>query len=218
MKHKVIAIIPAFNEEKRVGETIKKTRKYVDKVIVIDDDSTDKTTEVSKKAGAEVIRYEKNKGKGYATKLGLNKAILLKPKIIILLDADGQHDPKYIPYFIEKIENGANYVYGKRSFKNYPINRKIGNLGLIILTNLFCPTKIRDIECGYRAFTFEVAKKLNLKSERYELEMDFAYEAWKNKLKIAYVEVKVPMYYPKPAIIRGFKNFFYLLKRRFKLI
>jgi glycosyltransferase involved in cell wall biosynthesis len=215
MKSKVVAIIPAYNEEKRIINVIKKTKKYVDKVIVVDDGSKDKTAEIAKKAGAEVIKYEKNRGKGYATKLGLNEIISLKPEIIVLLDADGQHDPEYIPYFIDAIKNGADYVYGKRNFHNYPINRKIGNWSLIILTNILCPTKIRDIESGYRAFTYEVAKKLNLKSERYELEMDFAYEVWRNKLKTAYVEIKVPMYYPKPAITRGFRNFSYLLRRRF---
>jgi len=214
MKSKVIAVIAAYQEEKRIGNVIKETKKYVDKVIVIDDGSTDKTAEVAKKSGADVISYELNRGKGYATKLGLVKAISLKPQIIILLDADGQHNPNYIPSFIDAIKNGADYVYGKRSFKNYPINRKIGNWSLIILTNLLCPTKIRDIEGGYRAFTYEVAKKLNLKSERYELEMDFAYEAWRNKLKISYVEIKVPMYYPKPATLRGFGNFSYLIRRR----
>jgi glycosyltransferase involved in cell wall biosynthesis len=214
MQPKVIAVIPAYREEKRIGNVIRETKKYVEKVIVVDDGSTDKTAEVAKKSGAEVIRYELNRGKGYATKLGLVKAISLKPEIIILLDADGQHDPKYIPSFVNAIKNGADYVYGKRSFKNYPINRKIGNWSLIILTNLFCPTKIRDIESGYRAFTIEVARKLNLRSERYELEMDFAYETWRNKLKISYVEIKVPMYYPKPAIIRGLKNFSYLVRRR----
>lgn len=212
---KTVALIAAYREEKRIGNVIKQTKKYVDNIIVVDDGSDDKTREVAKRAGAEVIRYEKNRGKGYATKIGLVKARSLKPEIIILLDADGQHDPKYIPSFIDAIKNGADYVYGKRNLHNYPFNRKIGNWSLIILTNLLCPTKIRDIESGYRAFTYQVAKKLVLRSERYELEMDFAYEAWRNKLKISYVEIKVPHYYPKPAIIRGLENFFYLVKRRF---
>jgi len=218
MKPKVIAVIPAFNEEKRIGNIILKTRKYADKVIVVDDGSIDKTSEVSKKYGAQVIRYEKNKGKGYATKLGLNKAISLKPDIIIFLDADGQHDPKYIPYFINAIKNGANYACGTRDLSRYPFNRKIGNWGLKILTNLFCPTGIMDTECGFRAFTLEAAKKLDLKAERYEIEMDFAYNAWKNKFKIKQIRIEVPIFHSKAAIGRGFKNFFYLLKLRFNLI
>lgn len=215
---KTVAIIPAFNEEKRIKEVIKKTKKYVDKVIVIDDGSTDKTTEVSKKSGAEVISYKNNKGKGYATKIGLKKAISLNPDIIIFLDADGQHNPEYISYFIKAIEDGADYVCGFRDLSEYPFNRKIGNWGLKVLTNLLCPTGIMDTECGFRAFNLRAAKKLDLKSERYEVEMDFAFNAWKNKFKIKQIKVEVPVFHSKAAIGRGFRNFFYLLKRRFDLV
>lgn len=217
---KTIAILPAYNEEKNIGKTIERIRKLkvIDKIIVIDDGSKDKTAEIAKKHKALLIRYENNRGKGYATKIGLNKAISMKPEIIILLDADGQHDPQYIPFFIEAIRNGADYVCAVRDLTNYPFNRKIGNWGLKVLTNLFCPTGIMDTECGYRAFSLEAAKKLDLKSERYELEMDFAYNAWKNKFKIKQIKVYVPIFHSKAAIVRGFKNFFYLVKRRIDII
>lgn len=211
----VVCVIAAYNEERRIVPVIKGTRKFVKSIIVVDDGSNDRTAIVSKKAGAEVIRYEKNRGKGYATMLGLKKAISLKPRIIIFIDADGQHDPSYIPYFINAIESGADYVCGKRKLSNYPFNREIGNWGLKVLTNLFCPTGIMDTECGFRAMTLDAAKKLDLKAERYATEMDFAYSAWKNKFKIKQIEIEVPVYHSKAAIGRGFKNFFYLLKRRF---
>ncbi len=212
---KAIAVIPAFNEEKRIGSVIIETKRHVDKVIVIDDGSTDKTAEVSKKYGAQVIRYEKNRGVGFATKIGLSKAISLKPDIIVFLDADGQHDPSYIPYFLNAIKNGADYVCGNRDLSKYPFNRKIGNWGLKVLTNLLCPTGIMDTECGFRAFSLRAAKKLNLKAERYGREMDFAYNVWKNKFKIKQVRIEVHSYHSKAAISRGFKNFFYLIKIRF---
>jgi len=218
MKSKVIAVIPAFNEEKKIRTTVLKTRRYVDKVLVVDDGSVDKTALVAKKAGAEVIRYETNQGICDATKVGLKKAISLKPEIIVFLDADGQHDPKYIPYFIKAIENGADYVCGKRDLSKYPFNRKIGNWGLKVLTNLLCPTGIMDTECGYRALRLNTAKKLDLKAKGYGREMDFAYSVWKNKLKVKQIKLGVGIFYPKAAIKRGFKNFSYLLKRRFNLI
>jgi len=219
---KVIAVIPAYNEEKRIIGIILKTEKYVDRVIVVDDGSMDKTAAVAKKAGAEVIRYERNQGVGYATKVGLKRAISLKPDIIVLLDADGQHNPKYIPYFIEAIENGADHVSGKRILSNYPFNRKIGNFGLKVITNLLCPTGIMDTECGYRALSIEAAKKLDLRDSkygrRYGREMDFAFNIWRNKFKIKQIEIEVPVYHSKAAIKRGFKNLIYLLERRFYLI
>ena len=218
MRPKVIAVISAYMEEKRITDVIKKTKKYVDRVMVVDDGSHDKTSEVSRRAGAEVIRYENNQGVGYATKIGLIKAIEEKPYIILFLDADGQHDPSYIPEFIEKINQGFDYVYGRRDLSNYPMDRKIGNWGLQFLTNIFCPTGIRDTESGYRALSLEAAKKVRLVGKRYEREMDFAYNVWKNGLRVSYVSIKVPKFHPKFAIIRGFKNFFFLLRRRFNFI
>jgi len=214
MATKVVAVIPAFNEEKRIRNVIMKTKKYVDKIIVVDDGSEDKTKIVASKARAEVISYKENRGVGYATKIGLKKAISLKPKIVVFLDADGQHDPKYIPYFIDAIERSAEYVSAVRDLSKYPFNRKIGNWGLKVLTNIICPTGIMDTENGFRALSLEAAKKLDLKAERYGREMDFAYSAWKNKFKIRQIRIEVPIFHPKAAISRGFKNFFYLLKRR----
>jgi len=217
MNPKVIAVLPAYNEEKRIRNTVLKTKKYADKVIVVDDGSLDKTSLIAKKAGAEVIRYEHNQGVCNATRVGLKRAISLKPEIIIFLDADGQHDPKYIPYFVEAIENGADYVCGKRDLSRYPFNRKIGNLGLTLLTNILCPTGIMDTECGYRALKLSAAKKLVLKASGYGREMDFAYNVWKNKLKIKQIKLGADKFHPKSAIGRGFKNFFYLIKRRLDL-
>lgn len=217
MNPTTVAILPAYNEEKRIRNTILKTRKYVDKVIVVNDGSKDRTAEIASKAGAHVISYRENRGIGFATKIGLKKAIALKPKIIVFLDADGQHDPAYIPYFIRAVENGADYVSAVRDLSNYPLNRKIGNWGLKVLTNLICPTGIMDTENGFRALSIETAKKIDLRANRYGREMDFAYNVWKNKFRIKQIKIEVPVYYPKAAIKRGFKNFLYLLKRRFNI-
>jgi glycosyltransferase involved in cell wall biosynthesis len=212
---KVIVVIPAYDEEKTIGTIIKRTRKYVDKVIVVDDGSTDKTSEVSKKFGAEVIRYKRNQGAGHASRVGLKEAIRMKSDIILFLDGDGQLDPQYIPKFIDSIKNGADYVAGWRDLSNYPLDRKIGNWGLTKLSNIFCPTGLHDTECGYRAMSLYAAKKIKLIGKRYEREMDFAYELWRNKLKIKEVKIKIPVFYSKSAIKRGFNNFFFLVKRRF---
>lgn len=212
---KIICIIPAYNEEKRIGDVIKRTRKYVDGIIVVDDGSTDKTSEVSKKSGAEVIRYKENQGVDYVSRVGLKEAIKMKSDIILFLDGDGQLDPQYIPKFINSIKNGADYVAGWRDLSNYSLDRKIGNWGLTKLTNIFCPTGLHDTECGFRAMSLYAAKKIKLIGKRYEREMDFAYEVWRNKLKIKEVKIKIPVFYSKSAIKRGFNNFFFLVKRRF---
>ena len=214
---KIVAVIPAFNEEKRIGKGIKVVKKFVNDVIVVDDGSKDRTAEISRKAGARVIRFEKNKGVDYASRAGLEDAIKMKPNIILFTDADGQLDPKYIPEFINSIKSGVDYAAGWRDLSNYPLDRRIGNWGLTKLSNLFCHTGLHDTECGFRAMSLYAAKKIKLKGKGYEREMDFTYEVWRNKLKVKEVRIKVPIFYPKSAIKRGFKNFLFLLKRRFNL-
>jgi glycosyltransferase involved in cell wall biosynthesis len=213
--YRTVAVIPAYNEEGRIGKTLKNAKKFVEKIIVVDDGSGDRTSQVSRKAGAKVIRYDLNRGVGYATRVGLKEALKSKPDAVIFLDADGQLEPKYIPEFIEKVKSGYDYVYGLRDFSIYPLERKIGNFGLTVLTNMLCPTGIMDTECGYKALTYSAAKKVRLKSNRYEKDIEFAFEAWRNKFKIGYVRIKVPVFHPKSAVMRGFRNFFYLLKIRF---
>lgn len=215
---KSVAIMAAYNEESRIIPVINSIKNYVDSVIVVDDGSTDKTSEVAKSAGATVIRYETNRGNCYATRVGLKKAIEMSPDAIIIIDADGQHDPKYIPEMLKRIENGAEYVATYRDLTIYPMNRKIGNFGLTMLANILCPTRIRDTESGYRAISLEAAKKIHLIGFSYEREMDFIYNVWKNHLKISQIKIEQTKFISKPAVKRGLRNFIWLMKRRFGII
>ena len=102
----IVAIIPAYNEEEELANVIAKTLKHVDKVIVVDDGSVDKTAEIAIEAGAELISHSTNLGKGEALKSGF-KAIE-DDSIIVTIDGDGQHNPDEIPILIKPIiEDGA---------------------------------------------------------------------------------------------------------------
>lgn len=219
-KNKVIVVMPAWNEEKRIGRVLKnvKKNKRVDSIIVIDDGSTDKTAEIAKKMGAIVFslkKHEKVLGPGIPTIYGLKKAVKSKADIIILMDADGQHNPSDIPKFIEAIEEGYDTAIGARDLSKYPISRKLGNWGLTNITNLICPLGLSDVECGYKAMTADAFKKMNLQAARYQIQMEFIYDVWKTRLSIKEVKVRVPVFYPKPAVRRGFGNLIYLLHRRY---
>ena len=84
----VWAVIPAYNEQKNIGSIIKKTKRYVDKVIVVDDGSRDKTREIAEKSGAIVLRHIVNLGKGATLKTGCDFAVKKGAKFIVALDAD----------------------------------------------------------------------------------------------------------------------------------
>ncbi|MEM2613688.1 MAG: glycosyltransferase family 2 protein, partial [Nitrososphaerota archaeon] len=115
MNFKVIACIPAYNEEKTIAKVILKTKKYVDKVIVCDDGSIDMTAEIAEALGAEVIRHERNMGYGAAISSLFKKAVEEGADIMVTLDGDGQHDPDEIPKLIKPIvEDEADVVIGSR--------------------------------------------------------------------------------------------------------
>jgi len=110
----VLAGIAAYNEARYVGSVVLQARQYVDEVIVIDDGSTDNTARVAELAGATVIRHNENRGKGAAIQSILTEAKKRNPDILVLLDADAQHDPNEIPVLIKPISKGFDLVIGSR--------------------------------------------------------------------------------------------------------
>ena len=125
---KVVAGIPAFNEEKCIGTIVLKTRQYVDEVVVVDDGSSDQTANVAELAGATVIQHKQNKGYGASIQALLTEARKKKPNIFVLLDADAQHNPDEIPELIKPISEGFDLVIGSREQRrnDVPRYRRIG--------------------------------------------------------------------------------------------
>lgn len=210
---KVVMIIPAYNEDKTIADIIKKAKKY-GKVVVVDDCSRDKTYDAAKKAGAHIIRHKTNRGLGGALRTGFDYALKTNCDVIITLDADGQHNPENIPKFLEKINQGYEFVLGRRDLHEYPFIKKFGNLFLNFLTNFISGTNVKDTESGFRAFTKNALKKLYLKAEKYEIAVEIIFEVGRNRLKTASVDIESPVYVKGVGVADGFKNFFYLLRRR----
>ena len=190
---KIIAGIPAYNEENFIGKVIKETKKYVDNVIVVDDGSIDKTSEIAKNNGALVIRHKKNKGKGIAVNKIFDKSRDIKADILVLLDADGQHQPEEIPSLIKPIiNNKADIVIGSRflNIKNFiPFYRKIGLYILTILTNFGSKIKVTDSQSGFRAFSKRAINNLYFKEKGLAVESEMQFLAKKNKLKILEIPI-----------------------------
>lgn len=161
----ITAIIPALNEEISIGTVVLKTKKYADHVIVVDDGSTDDTAEVARIAGAYVIKHSKNRGKGWALETGFDEARKNGTKIIVTIDADGQHDPSEIPKVIGPIiSREADMVIGSRYLNgnSIPIYRRIGQRILDRTTNINSGINITDTQSGFRAFAVEKTPVLNL--------------------------------------------------------
>ena len=185
-------IIPAYNEEKRIGKVLQGIPEFVDEVIVVDDGSKDKTSEVARKFGVEVIRLERNEGKGKAMSEGIKEA---SGDIIVFIDADGQHRPEEIIKLVEPIVNGeADFVIGSRLIKaqgERPLIRKISNFITTYLTRLKLGIRVRDTQSGFRAIKREFLPEIE--SKRYEVETEVLIKAVKKGARVK--EVPVSMIY-----------------------
>ena len=190
----VVAIIPAYNEEKALADVIGKTLEHVDEVIVVDDGSSDKTSEVAIEAGARVIKHSVNLGKGEALKSGF-KAIG-DDSIIITIDGDGQHNPSEIPDLVRPIiEDGADLVNGSRYMngpeENTPAYRRVGQKVLDIATNISAGTKVTDSQSGFRAFSPQSKNVFRFKDTGFGIESEMLVDASEAGLKIVEVPITV---------------------------
>ncbi|WP_455645900.1 glycosyltransferase family 2 protein [Methanosphaera sp.] len=190
----VAVLLPAYNEEVSIASMILLSSKYADEVIVIDDGSLDRTSEVSKLAGATVLRHETNEGKGAALKTGFSYAKDFD--IIVTIDADGQHNPGEIPLVIKPIEDGvADIVNGSRYInggdKNTPKYRRVGQTVLDTATNIASGVKLTDTQSGFRAFSSDSVKYFNFDPDGFGIESDMLIEASNHNLSIMEVEITV---------------------------
>ncbi|MBI4187702.1 MAG: glycosyltransferase family 2 protein [Chloroflexi bacterium] len=185
-KTRVIAVIPAFNEEKYIGTIVLKTRQYVDEVIVADDGSTDQTANIASLAGATVIKHEQNKGYGSTIQTLLTAARERNPDVLVLLDADAQHDPSDIPRLIKPINNGFDLVIGSREQQrgNIPLYRRIGQRIISRSTRVLSRQKLYDTESGFRAFSRKAIATLELKENGMAISAETVASAAEHNLKI----------------------------------
>ena len=154
---KVLIIIPAYNEEKSIKKTVDNLQKVNSEVdyIIINDCSTDKTKEICYENEFNVINLPVNLGIGGAVQTGYKYAYENGYDVAIQMDADGQHDPKYINAMVKEVENGNDLVIGSRFLKKEGFQstwvRRIGIKLYSKLIKIFTKKEIKDTTSGYRA-------------------------------------------------------------------
>jgi len=180
-------VIPAYNEEKTIGNVLEQTIQVMDalgmpyEVIVVDDGSSDRTKEMASKYKAKVLSNGKNRGKGYAIRKGLQQA---KGDIIVTMDADGSHNPKQIPDLIKPLFNGADIVAGSRFLnhgkKSTSKLKTLGNHLINVTIMVLTGKKVTDSQTGLRAFKKDFLQKTILESCGYEIETEITVKSLKN--------------------------------------
>jgi glycosyltransferase involved in cell wall biosynthesis len=192
----VSVVIPAYNEEKTIGNVIEETIQIMDslglpyEIIVVDDGSTDRTREVASRYKATVLSNGRNRGKGYALRKGFQHA---QGDIVVTIDADGSHKPKEIPDLINPLFNGADIVAGSRflgdgknhTCKLHMLGNHLINTAIMVLTRKL----ITDSQTGLRAFKREFLQKIHLESYGYEIETEITVKSLKNGFKLKEVPI-----------------------------
>jgi len=226
---KVIVIIPAYNEEEKIGEVIKKVPKSIlgilTTVLVVDDGSTDQTSVISRRAGAIVVRHQVNSGVGVSFQTGLQKALEIGADYLVNIDADGQYTPNNIIDILKPIVDGeADFVTANR-FKdkqgnnnipdNMPKDKYYGNLLMSKLISFLTGQKFDDVSSGFRAYSKKSMLLLELTGKFTYTQESFIDLASKG---ISIKSVSVPVKYFKNRKSRVAGNLFKYGVRTLKII
>jgi glycosyltransferase involved in cell wall biosynthesis len=185
IRSQTAAVIPAFQDEKLIGDIARRTRERLDHVLVIDDGSTDQTEQRAREAGAEVIVHAQNQGKGEAIKTGLahwlgaaNPSGVQDRQItwVVLLDSDGQHLPEEIDRFLLAAGSVTRptFFIGNRmeDVARMPFVRRVVNRHMSSQISRVCGQKIPDTQCGYRMLHRELIPDMLGGAHRFEYETE----------------------------------------------
>jgi glycosyltransferase involved in cell wall biosynthesis len=190
-----VACIPAFNEEASIARVVLMAERFVDRVLVCDDGSTDMTGSIAEALGAEVIRHETNLGYGAALQSLFEEARKRGVDAAVTLDADGQHDPSEIPKLLKRLSLGdVDIVIGSRFLEGggseVPEGRKAG---IKVLSGLVSNGEVRitDAQSGFRAYNRHALETLKLSELGMGLSTEILVKAGNHGLKIAEVPIRV---------------------------
>lgn len=196
---KIAIIVPEYNEDQRVVDTINSILKFSKNLIIVVDDGSENGSykllerKFSNNKRVVLLRHLINLGKGAAMKTGIKMAKKKKMEAVIFIDADGQHNPRHLVEF-EKALKSNDLVFGYRSMgTEMPVVRKWGNIFSLNLIKTIFKIKRSDLLCGYFGFKLKLYQKIKWFSSRYGVETEIACKAGKNRIE--FKEIKVDTIY-----------------------
>jgi len=176
IRSQTAAVIPAYQDEKHIGDIVRRTRERLDYVLVIDDGSSDQTAQRAREAGAEVIVHDQNRGKGEAIKTGLGQGIGRELAWVILLDSDGQHLPEEIDRFLSAAASVTRptFFIGNRmnDVARMPFIRRVVNRCMSSQISRICGQRIPDTQCGFRMVHRQMVPELLGGGHRFDYETE----------------------------------------------
>lgn len=194
----ICIIIPTYNNDRTIADIIAGSQKECCDVIVVNDGSTDTTSDIIHQIeGITIVEYEKNRGKGYALRRGFECALQMGFSYAVTLDSDGQHEPKDIPLFLQANQQhpgalilGSRNLDGVERSKGSSFANKFSNFWFYIQTGRNLP----DTQTGYRLYPLKKLHGLCLLTSRYEAELELLVFASWHGIKL--VPIQINVYYP----------------------
>lgn len=210
---KTCVIIPVYNNAGTIKDVVHRTLRYCKDVIVVDDGSTDGSSYSLSELGVVVVRYEKNRGKGYAFKTGFKEAKAKGFERAITIDADGQHFPEDIPVFAAQAKDDPNaMLVGSRNLRmeNMPGGNTFANKFSNFWFRLQTGVNLPDTQSGFRLYQLNRIGGLHFLTYRYEAELELlVFQCWKG---VRMRPVGIRVYYPpegeRVTHFRPFWDFF----------
>ena len=176
IRSQTAAVIPAYQDEKHIGDIVRRTCDRLDHVLVIDDGSSDQTAQRAREGGAEVIIHDQNRGKGEAIKTGLGYWLNREVTWVSLLDSDGQHLPEEIDRFIAAAASTTRptFFVGTRmnNLAGMPFIRRVVNRYMSRGISRLCGQKIPDTQCGFRMLDRQLIPELLGGGDRFDYETE----------------------------------------------
>lgn len=190
-----IACIPAYNEEKVIGSLVSQCLKYVDKVIVCNDGSTDDTEKIAIQNGADVISHDTNQGYGSAIISLFDEARKINSDVTITIDGDGQHDPKQIPILIDAMQkNNIDVIIGSRFLDDTTKSKGYRKTGIKVITkvsNMETKLNVSDAQSGFRAYSNNAIKQINPTEKGMSISTEILQKISNKSLTLAEVPITV---------------------------
>jgi len=209
------AVIPAYQDEKHIGDIVRRTRERLDHVLVIDDGSTDRTAQCAREAGAEVIVHSQNRGKGEALKTGLGHWFDREVTWVSLLDSDGQHLPEEIDRFVAAAATATrpSFFIGNRmnDLARMPFIRRVVNRYMSRRISRVCGQEIPDTQCGFRMLDRQLIPELLGGGHRFDYETEVLIIASRKGYRVESVPIttvytdQVSKIHPLRDAVRFFK-------------
>jgi glycosyltransferase involved in cell wall biosynthesis len=201
-------VVPAFNEEALLAESLQQLCQQYANVVVVDDGSTDDTENIAARFQVFVLRHLMNRGQGAALRTGLDFALARGAQVIVTFDADGQHAVEDVDGLVQPVLQGdADVVLGSRflgSTEGIPTSRRwILRLG-VLFTRLFSRVKITDTHNGLRAFSREAAMKIPIAEDGMAHASEILDEIRRQGFR--YCEVPVRVRYSRRSLQKGQSN------------